>query len=310
MGQTLTQAEPGARAPIRFLSSLAIAALVAGCDTLPNPLRGGEASRGAAAQGVALIERDVEAPEVYEARGRALWDGRPSLGGVWVAAADVDDPERVIIRDEETGKFVIGALFKRQRDKPGPALDLSSDAAAALGIVAGRPTEISVVALRREEVAEPHAAPSTTAPNADARDAPPIAAEEIVRTAAAPEVGVAPLGGVGIAASSDPALDRALAAGAPAAQTLRPVAAPAPAPTSALERSFVQVGIFSVAENAENTAEAFRQAGVVPTVKREESAGKAFWRVILGPALTESDRSAVLRKARDLGFADAYPVRG
>ena len=51
-----------------------------------------------------LVERDVEAPDVFQANENGLWDGRPSLGGVWVASTDATDPERVIIRNETNGK--------------------------------------------------------------------------------------------------------------------------------------------------------------------------------------------------------------
>ena len=100
------------------------------------------------------VERDVEAPEVFSATDQGLWDGRPSLGGVWVAHPDVKEPERVIIRNEGNQKFVIGALFRKERDLPGPKLQISSDAAAALGILAGAPTPLNVTALRREETVE------------------------------------------------------------------------------------------------------------------------------------------------------------
>ncbi|MEP0156659.1 MAG: SPOR domain-containing protein, partial [Pseudophaeobacter sp.] len=79
-----------------------------------------------------LVERDVEAPDVFQVNEAGLWDGRPSLGGVWVAHPDAKDPERVIIRNTFNGKFVIGALFRREREIPGPRLQISSDAAAAL----------------------------------------------------------------------------------------------------------------------------------------------------------------------------------
>lgn len=78
-----------------------------------------------------LVERDVEAPDVFQANENGLWDGRPSLGGVWVASTDATDPERVIIRNETNGKFVIGALFRRERELPGPKLQVSSDAGLA-----------------------------------------------------------------------------------------------------------------------------------------------------------------------------------
>ncbi len=90
---------------------------------------------------IKLVERDVEAPEVFEKNESALWDGRPSLGGVWVAHPDSKQPERVIIRNEANNKFVIGALFRRERDNPGPSLQLSSDAASELGVQAGSPTK-------------------------------------------------------------------------------------------------------------------------------------------------------------------------
>jgi hypothetical protein len=109
---------------------------------------------------VEIDARDVEAPEVFRTEAPALWDGRPSLGGTWVAAPDVQDPERVVMRNPETGASVIGALFRRERANPGPPLQLSSEAAAALGILAGMPTVIEVVALRRDAVEE---APETEA---------------------------------------------------------------------------------------------------------------------------------------------------
>ena len=90
----------------------------------------------------------------FQSPKHGLWDGRPSLGGVWVAHPDVTDPERVIIRNQANGKFVIGALFRRERDNPGPRLQVSSDAAAALEMLAGAPSTLNVTALRREEVAE------------------------------------------------------------------------------------------------------------------------------------------------------------
>jgi len=115
-----------------------------------------------AATSVKLIDRDVEAPDVFSSEGPSLWDGRPSLGGVWVATPDAKDPERVIMRNPANGKFVIGALFRREAANPGPKLQISSDAADALGILAGDPTTITVTALRREETPMPQ--PDAKAP--------------------------------------------------------------------------------------------------------------------------------------------------
>lgn len=101
------------------------------------------------------VDRDVEAPKVFDVTDQALWDGRPSLGGIWVASPDAKDPERVIMRNPSNGKVIVGALFRRERNNPGPPLQISSDAAAALGLLAGQPGRIKVTALRREEAAPP-----------------------------------------------------------------------------------------------------------------------------------------------------------
>jgi rare lipoprotein A len=233
----------------------------------------------------ATEERDVEAPEVFQKTDTGLWDGRPSLGGVWVAHPDVTDPERVIIRNDTNGKFVIGALFRRERDNPGPALQVSSDAAQELGMLAGSPAALNVVALRREEVAV--ALPATTD-----FDAP----VDIIATP----------------------LDDPIVVATPAAEAATPstpvAAAPTPAPTlapspaSALTKPFTQIGIFSVESNANNTATSLRRDGMSATVLAQTSQGKPFWRVIVGPAPTSADRAAILQKVQALGFADAYFV--
>ena len=151
-----------------------------------------------AATSVRLVDRDVETPQVFQVTDAALWDGRPSLGGVWVASPDAVDPERVILRNPSNGKFVIGALFRRERLNPGPTLQISSDAAAALGILAGQPSKINVTALRREE-AGPAPAPDATKPILDANEA--VATTELAaaaidraedRPAAQPAVATAP----------------------------------------------------------------------------------------------------------------------
>jgi len=271
--------------------------LLAGCDESGNfnllqPGTGGQgAVSGGDAPSTRLVERDVEAPEVFQATDMGLWDGRPSLGGVWVAHPDVAEPERVIIRNTSDGKFVIGALFRRQRDVPGPAFQVSSDAASALGLIAGSPQQLNVTALRREE------APAEDAAGGEA-------AQEI---APAPDVAASDLDPVGGAAAAVEAAEAAEAA----AETAADAPDPAPRPeraASSLDKPFVQVGIFSIEQNARNTATALRQAGMVPTVLDQTSQGKRFWRVVVGPAGSASDRAEVLRTIKGIGFADAYPV--
>jgi len=88
-----------------------------------------------------------------------------------------------------------------------------------------------------------------------------------------------------------------------------PAAATAPrASASSLDKPFIQIGIFSVEENARNTATAMRRNGMVPTVKKQTTQGKDFWRVIVGPAANSSERGILLKKIKSVGFEDAYPV--
>lgn len=250
-------------------------------------------------QSVQLVERDVEAPDAFQVTEPGLWDGRPSLGGVWVAHPDVDEPERVIIRNQENGSFVIGALFRRERNRPGPTLEVSSDAAAALEMLAGAPATLQVTALRREEVA-----PEPTVEPVVEFDAP----TDIV---AAP-IDATPLDAPDPIASAAAAIDAAEAV-TPVAATPEPAPAPTPAPapapvTSNLAKPFIQIGIFSVEDNATRTSDRMRANGIVPTVLQQESQGRVFWRVIVGPATSEAERAELLRQVKAQGFEDAYFV--
>ncbi len=179
-------------AGLTFVRLVAVTAAlaVAGCEGGPEfpgfgrsagtadaPVEGGEAASG-------TVATDVEAPEVFSVEEAGLWDGRPSLGGVWVAHPDVKDPERVLIRNTVSGQSVVGALFRRERDNPGPRLQASSDAAEALGLLAGQPATLEVVALRRESV--PVAPPA-------ASDAPAPAAAGAVETAKIEATPLAPV---------------------------------------------------------------------------------------------------------------------
>ena len=263
----------------RFGCMLVLCSALHACSEEGNGLFGAAspaADTPSAPQSVQTVERDVEDPSVFFADEAGLWDGRPSLGGVWVAHPDVTDPERVIIRNPGNGQFVVGALFRRERDIPGPRLQISSDAATALGMLAGAPAQLSVVALRRESVP---LAPKTPAQALDADD---NATSE----------------------PSDP-----LAAASAALDDLD--AADSPSPTeSRLAKPFLQVGIFSVEANATRTAQQMTAAGMTAQIRRSETNGRSFWRVIVGPAGTTAERDRLLQNIKREGFTDAYPVSG
>ncbi|WP_139103221.1 SPOR domain-containing protein [Pararhodobacter sp. CCB-MM2] len=336
-----------------------------------------------------VIERDVEAPEVFQASENGLWDGRPSLGGVWVAHPTAHDPERVLIRNRATGATVIGALFRRERENPGPRFQVSSEAANALGILAGAPTEIEVTALRLqrvemeidpapEEVATAATetlaiAPVATAESPTAQPAGQVAvadveAEEPRRgllglfrrrtpepeTTAIAETALAPAAGAATAAATATAeagvAPVAVVEAEPQRRSFRdlfrrrertpepdttlialpdandaPTSAAASAPLQAtgtaplppqaaqpagprIDRPFVQIGIFSVEQNAVNARNAMQQAGLAAEVRRGRVGENLYWRVVVGPASSTAQRGEFLRRVRELGFADAYAV--
>ena len=290
----MTQTYFKAWAKIGRLSLLtSVAITLAGCEDGKsfNPFKpkdsGTEAATPASSSSTRLVERDVESPEVFQATDDGLWDGRPSLGGVWVAHPDVADPERVIIRNTANGKFVIGALFRRERENPGPKLQISSDAADALGMLAGQPAKLNVTALRREEVAEEGPTPSD-----QTLDAPETIDETTLDPIASAAAAIDAVDGKPPVAKPTPAP--------------KPAATPKPAPS--LTKPYIQLGIFSVKSNATKTADNMRKAGMVPLVKEQTSSGKTFWRVLVGPAGNSSERAALLKKIKSLGFSDAYFV--
>jgi len=159
-------------------------------------------------------------------------------------------------------------------------------------MLAGAPSQLNVTALRREEAPDPAAAEPAPAGELDAPDA----VEETALDPVDPVAGAA-------AALDDVESDNESQPATPPQTTPEPRPAASP-----LEKPFIQIGIFSIEQNARNTATAMRQAGMVPMVKEQSSQGKTFWRVIVGPAGSKSERSDLLKKIRGVGFDDAYPV--
>lgn len=289
--------------------------------------------------------KDVERPDIFRVQELALWDGRPSLGGIWVAHPDVTEPERALLTNQTNGRTIAGALFRRERNNPGPRIQVSSDAAAALGILAGQPTEISIVAVRQEEVIiEPEPLPISEEDIGE-----PPGDDTTGGTGETASDGAAAVAAAGAVAANEPRkpnfLERifrrkkpasdvaleadtaAIDAAAPPAvetETLDPVTTtaaaaiaeaeaddkPAPRPaalaTSALKNPYVQVGLFSVEENASAAATSLRQAGIIPAVDQQNMNGKAFWRVIVGPVSTTADQAAILTQVKRLGYKDAF----
>ncbi|MEM9968625.1 MAG: SPOR domain-containing protein [Pseudomonadota bacterium] len=126
---------------------------LASCGNIIAP--GFDAERTAAPE---QSDQEVEAPDIYDLTSLGTWDGRPSLGGVWVAHPDVRSPERVIIRATRSNTSVVGSLFRKDEGAETQDFQLSLDAAEALGIAQEELVELRVTALRRIETGIPNAA--------------------------------------------------------------------------------------------------------------------------------------------------------
>ena len=264
---------------------------------------------------IRLIDHDIEAPEVFQTSDKRLWGGRPLLGGVRVASSVAKNPERVIVYDPANGKFVIGGLCHQDVSCPGSKLQLSSDAADALGMIAGQPATVTVKALRRKEAGKPN--PDVTKPLLDANL--PVAGTEVATTDAAAIAKADPLAGKPVAVKPVAAVPSvpprpgtkrvvtaaatpvASATGAKPIALAGPAAPVGPANPAALGK-LIQIGIFSVEANAKRASDILTKAGVASTIFAETSHGKPLWSV------TARGNAALLTKIKAAGFADAYTL--
>ncbi len=272
-----------AMAQIRIILLMTAAAgmLTACVGGLNTPSLSGSSSNGA----TRIVTRDIEAPDVFQTVAMAQWDGRPSLGGVWIAVPRIAEPERVIIRNPANGKFVIGTLFRRAA--AGDGMQLSSDAAQALDVKAETAVRLDVTALRRADGGAP-INPSR----------PLLDSAEGIGTGPADHVAAASL-----AAAQD--AQRLQLPATPVLGDARAAsvvnAAPATAqPTKTHSGAPIQLGIFSLEANAQRARQLAAKAGLTADIKRETSQGKALWSV------TARGSAADLAKVKALGFPDAY----
>lgn len=108
------------------------------------------AARASTPKNITKLAVDIEKPEVFQATDLAMWDGRPTLGDIWVSVPGAMQPERVMIRNETTGLSVKGAMFVRSSvPNPKAPIRLSPGAARALGVAPLETTRISVTAIRK-----------------------------------------------------------------------------------------------------------------------------------------------------------------
>ncbi len=116
------------------------------------------------------------APEVFDGKGVAKWDGRRTLRGVWVAHPLAQSARRVRIYNLTNGAVVDGALFKRDTTKGETSVIVSSDAAARLGLEPDTAAQLRIVAVRPAQQPAPETAVAA------APDAAETTAETAVKT--------------------------------------------------------------------------------------------------------------------------------
>lgn len=275
------------------------AVLLAACQEGAPLFQNAPKSEAVPAAAKKFTEKDVEAPEVFQKTAKALWDGRPSLGGVWVAHPDNKKPERVIIRNKANGKFVIGALFHRERSLPGPAFQLSSDAANAIGATAGTTLEISVTAMRIQKTAVADPKAPKPAPSEDIASSTLKALDETKKPT--------------IKAAKTKTKQTTKAATKSAKKTTKvatdpkPTVAPAATPANAM---FAQLGLFSVETNANATLAKLKAKGLTGKIVKSSAKGKTFFRVLAGPVVSKAEKAKLLTTVKSMGFSDAYFVKG
>ena len=76
-----------------------------------------------------------------------------------------------------------------------------------------------------------------------------------------------------------------------------------------IEKSFIQVGIFGIQDNATKTRDRLSQLDLPINTFEFEIKGKSYWRVVAGPASTSQSKQNMLTKIQSAGFTDAYFVK-
>lgn len=262
---------------------------------------------------VETIETDVIAPEAFSITDKGLWDGRPTFGGVWIAYPNIETPERVRITNAETDKTVIAALYRRERDFAGPQIEMSADAAAALGMVAGTPAELNIVALRRVEVEVESTRSSVPQPmtvplrrpgsvltpdvaNTLVVEAPGTIAPPAPEVPTPPDATITPT----VEETALPPVEVATEPEAPAA----PVSAPADP-----SQMFVQVATMESTRRANDLVTKLETAGLSAEIRESKSGDKTLYRIIAGPVTSPEGLEIMLSTVQQLGYKDAIPLR-
>jgi rare lipoprotein A len=88
-----------------------------------------------------------EKPKILDISATVIWDGSQTLGGNWVSHPNIKSPERVLIKNTNNGKSVVGAVFQQTKNLNKGLAAISSDAAKALRVSKNNETKLQIVAV-------------------------------------------------------------------------------------------------------------------------------------------------------------------
>jgi len=158
-----------------------------------------------------------------------------------------------------------------------------------------------------------------------ALDVPAEPVGEVLAAAALETAGVLPFPDSDLLpdpAITAPNVTNVVPVAAPTLRNVVPTAAPveAPEPDAAPEdtvavdtdpdftKRYIQIGLFSVQDNATRSSARLRDVGILPLVVEDSSNGSPYWRVLAGPSPSTEERTVLLAKVKALGYSDAYYV--
>lgn len=147
--------------PLRPATVLLAPALLAmmGCSELPQ-VGLDQSAFATTSRAETSGTADILKPLIFQTSARGLWDGRPTMGNVWVKVAGARGPERVEIRNEETGTTIRGAMFAAEDPTDPIPIKLSEKAALELGLAPLQQAVLTVTVLRPEGEDAEERAPS------------------------------------------------------------------------------------------------------------------------------------------------------
>ncbi len=243
---------------------------------LVGAVEAGALSQSNASTGGATSPFLKAAPDLFDASGLAVWDGKRTLQGIWVAHPLATSARRVRIFNSENGLAVDGALFKRDSTLSGASVLISSEAAALLKMSADTPTKLRIVAVtpsRRDRTNDVAAtSESSGTPNSQ-----PVA--ETPENGSKPETGTATSTEPSVPETTGSSGTAEVAATPSTAPTdPKPVATPAPAETAAVANPSATVEQDSVpkpkpARQAEQTTVATAPTPPAPEPAKDPKTG-------------------------------------